>query len=524
MKPHFGNGGAVATLLSTAAERAELRLSGLPTAERARSVELLPEDFIPVGDAAAISRKADPTTVLEGLVGCDAVKQQIREIQATIEDAKSDGRDPLDTIDMVFSFTGPPGTGKTTVARRMGKLFEALDLLAAGDTFVQCSATDLQTGYVGQAAKKTREKFEEAKGGVLFIDEAYRLYDPKGTTFMKEAVDEIVNLLTEEEFKGKMCVIFAGYEAEIDEMMSKVNPGLKSRVTMNIRFDAFDSKTTSELFVSQLAKNNKHLSAKAMSLLPALSEVLVKSPGFASGRDIETWCKRVTRDCASARTKEVSDDILRESLAKMLGERDRRTTLAAAEDTADYLPAFEFPAGPQERPRVAARPTTTTTVLEAEEAEAEVFGGNNDDGDEAGAIQAALQKACVSLGYDKDLISRQLLVVALKGIEAGGSFPKKIVEFVSKEVGGADETKIDKALRPQISALLTSVQAAIVYEVEENARLAAMAEAEREQEKARVAKIQTKLMGICPAGFQWHPEGAGWRCGGGAHWVRDSAL
>jgi len=210
MKAHFGNGGAVVTLLSLASERAEKRLAQASAAERAAKRELVAADFAPKDDVAAAARKASPESVLDGLVGCAGVREQLADIQAIIEDAKRTGRDPMESLELNFKMVGPPGTGKTTVARRMGLLFEALGILADGKTFVQCSASDLTTGYVGQAATKTRSKFEEARGGVLFIDEAYRLLDKTGVTYMKEVVDEIVTILTEEDFKGKMVVIFAG--------------------------------------------------------------------------------------------------------------------------------------------------------------------------------------------------------------------------------------------------------------------------------------------------------------------------
>jgi hypothetical protein len=84
------------------------------------------------------------------------------------------------------------------------------------------SASQLTTGFVGQTGAKTREIFESARGAVLFIDEAYRLYDPLGRSYMQEAIDEIVTLLTEEAYKGKMVVIFAGYQGSMSEMLDKV--------------------------------------------------------------------------------------------------------------------------------------------------------------------------------------------------------------------------------------------------------------------------------------------------------------
>ena len=90
----------------------------------------------------------------------------------------------MEDLGMTFCFQGSPGTGKTTVARRMGLLFEALGVLPSAEV-VQVSASDFVTGYVGQAAKKTRDIFESARGAVLFVDEAYRLYDPTGRSIFR---------------------------------------------------------------------------------------------------------------------------------------------------------------------------------------------------------------------------------------------------------------------------------------------------------------------------------------------------
>ena len=102
-----------------------------------------------------------------------------------IEAASRAGRDPLDDLALTFAFQGSPGTGKTTIARRMGMLFEALGVLPSADV-VQVSASQFSTGFVGQTAARTRDIFDSARGAVLFVDEAYRLYDPLGRSYMQE--------------------------------------------------------------------------------------------------------------------------------------------------------------------------------------------------------------------------------------------------------------------------------------------------------------------------------------------------
>ena len=177
LRPNFGNAGAVENLVSEAVARAERRLADLPPAERALRNDLVVDDLY-----VEAPHVADPSLVFAGLIGCEAVKAKLHEYKSVVEAARLVGRDGMEDLGMTFAFQGAPGTGKTTVARRMGMLFEALGVLPSSEV-VQVSASDLVTGYVGQAARKTRDVFESARGAVLFIDEAYRLYDPTGRSY-----------------------------------------------------------------------------------------------------------------------------------------------------------------------------------------------------------------------------------------------------------------------------------------------------------------------------------------------------
>ena len=175
MKPHFGNGGAINNLLSKATMRYEQRLKRekCSAAERAADRTLLPEDMDP-DSGLANSKMQKIEELFTDLIGCKSVLAQLSEIRNTIAFAEKKGRDPREDVPLSFVFAGPPGTGKTTVARRMGELYQLLDLLPSSEV-VQTTAADLTTGYVGQARKQTRKVFESALGKVLFIDEVMSL-------------------------------------------------------------------------------------------------------------------------------------------------------------------------------------------------------------------------------------------------------------------------------------------------------------------------------------------------------------
>jgi SpoVK/Ycf46/Vps4 family AAA+-type ATPase len=419
------------------------------------------------------------------------------------------------------------GTGKTTVAKCMGKLFQSLGLLASGEV-VEVSVSKLSTQFSGQAAKQTRKKFEEARGGVLFIDEAYRLLDD---VFSAEIVGEIVQLLTEDDFKGKMVVIFAGYEEPIRQLM-KMNEGLSSRVTETIHFDKFDSQAVVELLTIKLKKHNKLISPDITSAqLDTMAGELVNLSDFASGRDIETWSCRIVRECAMGKTKTVTSDILRRSLDIILVDRKPMQTSGVAGRVGGGGGGgggVASTASQYQKPMHFSTAIDVKFIEKSEtEKEVEVEGGGGKSDEEL--IADALQKTCVELGYDASLEKRKELETILLNVEKGGKFPADIFNSVRKKIPqNVTDLKISKALIPQVKPLRLAVEAAIKFELAQIAELERMNELERQKEVKKQAEIQTKLMGICPAGFQWHREDhgetKGWRCGGGAHWVPENQV
>jgi hypothetical protein len=177
----------------------------------------------------------------------------------------------------------------------MGLMFNALRLLP-GEDLIEAKASDLITGYAGQAGKCTRDILRKSLGGVLFIDEAYQMDPIRGGPYMTEAVDELVGALTEEEFKGKVLVILAGYSDDMEKML-KVNPGLKSRFSERVYFEDFDKEIVAELLVAELKRADvplDHQDSRSGALLQ-LSKRLIDESGssFGNGRDCVTWSHNV---------------------------------------------------------------------------------------------------------------------------------------------------------------------------------------------------------------------------------------
>lgn len=171
---------------------------------------------------------------LDNLVGLKNVKKMVFQIKDFLEVEKireKNGQKASNpTLHMIF--TGNPGTGKTTVARIIADIFRSLGFLSKGH-LVEVSREDLVGGYVGQTAEKTKKIIEQAKGGILFIDEAYTLSRGGEQDFGKEAIDTLVKGM--EDLRNDLVIILAGYTKEMEEFMKK-NSGLYSRFPYNIEF------------------------------------------------------------------------------------------------------------------------------------------------------------------------------------------------------------------------------------------------------------------------------------------------
>jgi len=179
-------------------------------------------------------------TELNGLIGLTSVKTAVTDLVKLVRYYREIGKDVLNQFSLHSVFVGNPGTGKTTVARIIGKIFKSLGLLERGH-IVECDREGLIAGYIGQTAIKTKERIDEARGGVLFIDEAYSLAEGSHS-YGGEAIEVILKNM--EDLRGEFVVIAAGYPENMESFL-KMNPGLKSRFDQNYYFQDF---TTDELY------------------------------------------------------------------------------------------------------------------------------------------------------------------------------------------------------------------------------------------------------------------------------------
>lgn len=221
-----------------------------------------------------------PMDELETLIGLSKVKKEIHEISDFTKVQKERKDQGLPTSDVSFHlvFTGNPGTGKTTVARLVAKIYKDLGIVSQGQ-LIEASAKDLVAGYVGQTAIKTGEVIEKALGGVLFIDEAYTLLDRTGQGFGQEAIDTLLKEM--EDKRRDFAVIVAGYDDLMHDFIDS-NPGLKSRFNRYVHFDDYTDEEMYEIFCMLCSKKAYELDDDAKELVKKyLSNLcLSKDDGF----------------------------------------------------------------------------------------------------------------------------------------------------------------------------------------------------------------------------------------------------
>jgi len=197
---------------------------------------------------------------LDKLAGVNNIKNEVNELVKLVRFYNETGKDVLNKFSLHTVFLGNPGTGKTTVARIFGKLFKALGLLERGH-MVELDKQGLVSGYVGQTAIKTDERIQEAKGGVLFIDEAYSLMDG---TYGQEAVEILLKRM--EDMRGEFAVIVAGYTEPMKRFL-EMNPGLKSRFDRTFFFEDYNETELWTITVSMVTDEKVKLNADAETFL-----------------------------------------------------------------------------------------------------------------------------------------------------------------------------------------------------------------------------------------------------------------
>ncbi|KAJ4166175.1 hypothetical protein NW765_007402 [Fusarium oxysporum] len=483
-RPNFGNAGEIDILLGRAMASHQKRVS---SGHVKRHGTLEPIDFDEDFDRAERG-DTDVKKLFEGDIGRDHLISILQGYQTRVRQAKQLEIDP--EVPFNFLFRGPPGTGKTTAARKMGQVYYDLGFLASTEV-IEVSATELIGQYVGHTGPKVQQLLDKALGRVLFIDEAYRL--ASDSSFAREAVDELVDCVTKPKYHGKLIIILAGYVQDINTLLG-INPGMSSRFPESIDFDTLTPASCIQLVTSQLQASKTKLKGKIPLDLSCLErpdrefltelttkfKELSEQDSWANARDVKELAKKMFHKFdLSSKSLTLTEELIRSTMDEMMAERRGRMTdkkPTAASEIAKALtdtPMFTPPA----------MTTNTTTVTEEKEERP----------------QEELPAITVPHGIRDAGVSDEVWEQLQK----------------DKEQEVKDEEEFRRLKKAQ--------QNAKDADRENLVRRILAEEEKRKKIEARKAKLMK--MGVCPVGFQWiRQSGGGFRCAGGSHWMSDEAV
>ncbi|PWY93542.1 AAA family ATPase [Aspergillus sclerotioniger CBS 115572] len=507
-KPNFGNAGEVDILLDKAKLQHQKRLS----ARQTRRIDLLePVDFDPDFDRAE-RESVNLRNLFKGVVGCEDLIAQLEGYQNVVRNMKRRGLDPRQQIPFNFLFRGPPGTGKTSTARRMGQIFYDMGILATKEV-VDTSATDLVGQYVGHTGPKTEKLLEKGLGKVLFIDEAYRLADG---VFGKEAMDQLVDCLTKEKYYKRLIVILAGYDQDINRLMSS-NPGLTSRFSETVSFTNLTPTQCWKLLQTSLGKIKeldlrvtKVPSEDFHSKCVGYLERLATLPGWGNARDVQTIADTIIRKAFAqppGRDNEpirVSEEAVTSVLHSTVGEREHRAAaIVTASEMMDSLnpPMAETP-GPAQVP-----PSFMTQARTEVRAPSDSVCQDGYLSSASATVEDWTRDPGVSQEvWDQLQLDRQAMEAEQQRCEELAAEEK----LVQRQIADSNDEPDNEELRKYEERLRRLARERI------------KAEEREKQEKAAQKKLRT--MGVCPVGYQWIKQVTGYRCSAGGHFVSNEQL
>jgi ATPase family associated with various cellular activities (AAA) len=423
------------------------------------------------------------------------------------------------------------------VARKVAEFYYELGILSTKE-YVECSASDLIAQYVGQSGPKTREALTKALGKVLFVDEAYRLYDGP---FGKEAVDELVDSVTKPQFKGKVVVILAGYIDDIDRLL-RVNLGLASRFPGELTFENMKPTACLELLERELSKIGVLLSPHCHdgenpmhAQLVQLLEQLAKLPSWGNGRDVVTISKALIStiferaDESTAPLIVTGEDVLAELKLTLSTQKARNCVRPMSDNITLPQTTEQAPSGHPVRPSPASATVTKSEPKECEGEKPEGIPVPTDVERDAGLsddiwrqLQAdkAAQEAAARL-YDQETHEHEKTISNLEGASNESAGDVARLEKLQHDADAEVVNELKRKHEEERLRLLGIRQKKLELE----AKLKQMRE-EEDARKKMEAQIQKKLrtIGVCPVGFRWIKQVGGYRCAGGSHFVTDAQL
>ena len=268
---------------------------------------------------------ANPDYELENIIGLESVKKDIQKMKYMLEyekNRKQRGIESHDISTLHMCFMGHPGTGKTTIARIMTGILFSMGYIK-NNQCIEVSGLDLQGGYVGQTAIITKQIVDMAKGGILFVDEAYALCENKENSYGKEAVSVLLKEM--EDNRGDLIVIFAGYKDDMDKFLN-VNPGFRSRINKYFDFADYTTIELSQIFLNYIKKMHLKIDEQTFTKCMELFKEAKKHPNFSNGRFVRNLTEKIEEEhilnCVDASNERMDtitiDDVPDELVESML--------------------------------------------------------------------------------------------------------------------------------------------------------------------------------------------------------------
>ena len=268
----------------------------------------------PEQPAPAPEKIEDLLAELDSYIGLSAVKKEVKNLinMVTVYQMRQSHGLPTADLSLHLVFSGNPGTGKTTVARIMARVYHSLGILSRGQ-LVEVDRSGLVAGYVGQTAIKTRKVIDSALGGVLFIDEAYALNGRAENDFGQEAIDTILKAM--EDHRDDLVVIAAGYDGLMDDFIHS-NPGLESRFNRFLHFEDYSLEEMLAIFDMQCKKGCYELDAQTREMVrDFIQEENVNSVSFGNARGVRNIFEQLL--VHQANRLAAQEDVSREDLMRI---------------------------------------------------------------------------------------------------------------------------------------------------------------------------------------------------------------
>ena len=411
--------------------------------------------------------------------------------------------------------------------------------------YVECSASDLIGQYVGQTGPKTQGKLTEALGRVLFVDEAYRFCD---SHFGAEAVNELVDCLTKPKFMGKLVVILAGYTDQIDKLL-QINPGLSSRFPEEVVFENMDPENCLDLLDREIKKQGIEItpplncisSAERQRALDMFVE-LSKLESWGNGRDVKNLARNICSDAFASDASGLAINIvdILQNLEEMSKSRKVRCETKKDVLISDMLHKLgTLPPPTQHAPKPSMN--TASTIAKAKIMDAvrdkdvphfnpEKSPGSSPQRD-PGVSDETWQQLQRNISQEQITKRAEAMFIETQRREydrqrQASEVKLHRIEELEKErkVNLANE-KRRKEIENELLEEKRQIEAALQAKREAEEKLRkAMEEAEKKRRQELEIQKKIRDMGICPAGFRWISDGAGYRCGGGSHYLSNSQL